>query len=300
MKIERLYAITVYLLNHGRTSAAELARQFEVSVRTIQRDIDSLGLAGIPVAAFSGRDGGYEIAKRFRMDSRLADAGDYSRILTALGGLVSATDDREARRTLEKIAGMAGPGTGMILDFSVLREGEQQLLETLRAAVRDKRTASFIYTGNDGKTQECTVEPVAVLYRWYSWYLLAYHPGKGAYRTYKLVRMREIRTGAPFEREHGPAEKVLRRADQADSRRYTEVLVKCGREAAVRAGEYLKGEGIERYPDGAVLMQLRVVENEQLWLGLLLSLGDQVEVVSPERIRRRVGETAEKIAALYR
>ena len=68
----------------------------------------------------------------------------------------------------------------------------------------------------------------------------------------------------------------------------------------MRAGEYLKGEGIERYPDGAVLLKLRVVENEQLWLGLLLSLGDQVEVVSPERIRRRVGETAEKIAALYR
>ena len=138
MKIERLYAITVYLLNHGRTSAAELARQFEVSVRTIQRDIDSLGLAGIPVAAFSGRDGGYEIAERFRMDSRLADAGDYSRILTALGGLVSATGDQETRRTLEKIAGMAGPGTGMILDFSVLREGEQPPLETLRAAVREK------------------------------------------------------------------------------------------------------------------------------------------------------------------
>ena len=195
---------------------------------------------------------------------------------------------------------MAGPGTGMILDFSVLREGEQQLRERLRAAVRDKRMASFTHTGNDGKTQECAVEPVAVLYRWYGWYLLAYHPGKRAYRTYKLARMREVRTGAPFAREHGPAEEVLRRADQTDSRRYTEVLVKCGREAAVRAGEYLKGEGIERYPDGSVLLKLRVVENEQLWLGLLLSLGDQVEVVSPERIRRRVGETAEKIAALYR
>ena len=58
---------------------------------------------------------------------------------------------------------MAGPGTGVILDFSVLREGEQQLLERLRAAVRDKRTASFTYTGNDGKAQECAVEPVAVL-----------------------------------------------------------------------------------------------------------------------------------------
>ena len=77
------------------------------------------------------------------MDSRLADAGDYSRILTALGGLVSATGDREARRTLEKIAGMAGPGTGMILDFSVLREGEQQLLEILRAGRSGKADGLF-------------------------------------------------------------------------------------------------------------------------------------------------------------
>ena len=111
------------------------------------------------------------------------------------------------------------------------------------------------------------MEPVAVLYRWYGWYLLAYHPGKRAYRTYKLARMREVRTGAPFAREHGPAEEVLAPGRSDDSRRYTEVLVKCGREAAVRAGEYLKGEGIERYPDGSVLLKLRVVENEQLCWG---------------------------------
>ncbi|HAH62027.1 MAG TPA: YafY family transcriptional regulator, partial [Treponema sp.] len=59
MKIDRLLAVTIYLLNHEKTSASALARQFEVSVRTIQRDIESLCLAGIPVAAEYGADGGY-------------------------------------------------------------------------------------------------------------------------------------------------------------------------------------------------------------------------------------------------
>ena len=104
MKIERLYAITVYLLNHGRTSANELAKYFEVSVRTIQRDIDSLCLAGIPIISVTGATGGYEISSQFKLDKHLATSNDYSYILTALKGLVSATNDQNAKHTLEKIS----------------------------------------------------------------------------------------------------------------------------------------------------------------------------------------------------
>lgn len=124
MKTERLYAITVYLLNHGRTSASELAEYFEVSTRTIQRDMDSLCLAGIPVVAVNGAAGGYEISDRFTMEKGFATADDYARIRTALRGLVSATDDQGARHTLEKITHASDSGdSGIILDFSVLREG---------------------------------------------------------------------------------------------------------------------------------------------------------------------------------
>lgn len=86
MKTERLYAITVYLLNHGRTFASELAEYFEVSTRTIQRDMDSLCLAGIPVVAVNGAAGGYEISDRFTMEKGFATADDYARIRTALRG----------------------------------------------------------------------------------------------------------------------------------------------------------------------------------------------------------------------
>lgn len=104
MKMERLYAITVYLLNHGRTSAHELANYFEVSVRTIQRDIDSLCLAGIPIVAITGAAGGYEVSEQFKLDKHLATSNDYSYILTALKGLVSATNDPNDKHTLEKVA----------------------------------------------------------------------------------------------------------------------------------------------------------------------------------------------------
>lgn len=301
MKIERLYAITVYLLNHGRTSAGELAKHFEVSLRTIQRDMDSLCLAGIPIIAFNGAAGGYEISDRFIMDRGFATSDDYSYILTALRGLVSATEDQRAKDVLEKVTHISPPGdNGMILDFSVLQEGDQTLLQQLQTAVLEKRTVEFTYTNNNGETRTHSVEPVAVIYRWYAWYLLAYSRIKQDYRTYKLVRMSDLRiTDQPFEREHKPAAAILQEADRTDSRQYTELLLRCKSAARARVREYLKGSIVREYPDGDVLMKATVVENEQFWLGTLLSLGDAVEIISPEKIRKRLLESAEKIIFLY-
>lgn len=82
MKKDRLYAVTLYLLNHGKTSASELAKHFEVSVRTIQRDIDVLCQAGIPICAFTGTNGGYEILSDFKMKVNLASEDEYAYMAT--------------------------------------------------------------------------------------------------------------------------------------------------------------------------------------------------------------------------
>lgn len=302
MKIERLYAITLYLLNHGRTSASELAKHFEVSLRTIQRDMDSLCLAGIPVISIAGATGGYEISDTFKMSRELATPEDYSYILTALKGLVSATEDRRAKNTLEKITRVSQAGeNGIILDFSVLRETDQSVMQTLQTAVREKCEVTFTYTNNDNETRTHSVEPIAVLYRWYAWYLLAYSKVKKDYRTYKLVRMHSLQmTGRPFEREHQSAETILREAEQTDSRQYTDILVRCTAAARARTVEYLNGCILQEFPDGDTLMRLTVVENEQFWRGTLLSLGDTIEVLEPERIRRQLLQAAEAVTSLYK
>ncbi len=305
MKIERLYAITIYLLNHGRTPASELAAHFEVSLRTIQRDMESLCLSGIPVISIAGPTGGYEIAERFRLDHQFATSDDYACILTALQGLVSATGGQTARRTLEKIASVSRPADNcLLLDFSVLREGDTVALQALQSAIAGKRMVSFTYTNNNNETRTHSVEPVAVLYRWYAWYLLAYSRVKRDYRTYKLVRMSSLEiTDTPFTKEHEPAELILQKNDAADSRIYLDVLVKCRPAAVSRIKEYLNGTILRENPedpsDGSILMELTVVENEQLWLGTLLSLGDNVEVLAPEKVRRQLLEAAEKIVSLY-
>lgn len=302
MKTERLYAITVYLLNHGRTSANELAEYFEVSVRTIQRDIDSLCLSGIPITAFTGASGGYEISEHFKLDKQLATSNDYSYILTALKGLVSATNNPKAKHTLEKVAHISKQNdTDIILDFSVLHEGNQTALPMLQTAIAQKRVVDFIYTNNNNETRTHSVEPIAVLYRWYAWYLLAYSRAKNDYRTYKLVRMSDLKiTDEPFGKEHESADIILKNSDKTDSRQYTDVFVKCSEKAQSRVREYLNGTVIKKLPNGDTLMKLTVVENEQFWIGTLLSLGDDVEVMAPKTIRKRLADAAAKIVSLYK
>ncbi len=106
-------------------------------------------------------------------------------------------------------------------------------------------------------------------------------------------------TAAPFEKEHESEAATLRASDKTDSRQYTEILIKCRESAKARVREYLKGTITQEYANGDALMKATVVENEQFWIGTLLSLGDAVEVVTPEKIRRRLLESAEKIVSLY-
>ena len=150
-------------------------------------------------------------------------------------------------------------------------------------------------------TRSHSVEPVAVMYRWYAWYLLAYSRAKDDYRTYKLVRMRDLKLmDDSFSKEHESASVILERADRTDSRRYLSVLVKCKDAARLRAMEYLRGVVVSELPDGGVLVRLTVVENEQLWFGTLLSMGDEIEVIEPEELRARLADTSEKILSLYK
>lgn len=302
MKTERLYAITVYLLNHGKTSASELAKRFEVSTRTIQRDIDSLCIAGIPVIATGGITGGYEISDQFNIDQELTTSGEYSLILTALRGLISATGSQTAKHTLEKLTRSSNPeDSGILLDFSVLREGDPAILQLLQTAVTEKRAVRFTYTNNNNETRVHCVEPIAVLYRWYAWYLLAYSRVKDDYRTYKLLRMSGLEiTEEAFIKEHETADAIFQKTNRTDSRQYTDVLLFCKQSAKSRAMEYLKGHVVEEMPNGDVLLRTCVVDNEQFWFGALLSLGDEIEVIEPEAVRERVLYTAEKIVRQYR
>ena len=303
MKTNRLYALTLYLLNHGKTSASDLAKHFEVSVRTIQRDIDALCQAGIPICAFTGTNGGYEILSDFKMNNQLMSKDEYAYIVTAINGLKTVTNNPMADDIYEKITAISkSNNTGLILDFSVLREGDEKLLQMLQSAVKNRQVVKFTYTNNSGETREHSVEPIAVIYKWYAWYMLAYNTAKKDYRTYKLVRMEAVCiTGDKFSKEHMSAEGILNDCNNSYQGKdiSTKVRLRCRGNAIHRIKEYLNGQLIETFEDGTVIMEIHIVENEQWWIGVVLSQGKEVEVIEPEYIKEQIINSAKEILFLY-
>lgn len=303
MKTDRLYALTLYLLNHGKSSASELAKHFEVSVRTIQRDIDALCQAGIPICALTGTNGGYEILSDFQMNNQLASKDEYAYIATAINGLKAVTNNPVADDIYEKITAISkNSNTGMILDFSVLREGDEKLLQILQSAVKNKQVVSFTYTNNAGETREHCVEPIAVIYKWYAWYMLAYNMAKQDYRTYKLVRMEDVCiTEDEFSKEHKSAQDILNDCDNSYQGKdiSTRVRMRCRGNAIHRIKEYLNGQQIKNCDDGSSIMEIHIVEKEQWWIGVVLSQGKEVEIIEPEHIKERLINSAKDILFLY-
>lgn len=300
MKNDRLYAMTLYLLNHGRTTGRALAERFEVSVRTVRRDVDALCRAGIPVVTLNGAGGGYELDRDFCMDRRLTTPQERAYMRTALRGLATAGLAVDADAALEKLPAAHGAETNVVLDFSVLGERDGERLRQLQRAIAERRAVRFGYTNAEGMKRVHTVEPIAVVYRWYAWYLLAWSRVREDYRTYKLARMDDVEaTGELLTQTHPPAEEILRERDGADGEQCMEIEVRCAPEARIRAIEYLNGTPLQTYENGDVRMRLRVLESEQLWFGTLMSMGGRVEVLSPEHVRRRMLEAAKEIVGMY-
>lgn len=296
----------MYLLNRNVVSAKELAERFEVSVRTIVRDVDALSLAGIPISSSTGASGGYEILDTFKLNKQITTMEDYLFIITALKGMCSAYDNKKINTTLEKLL-TAGyykdEEQRVFIDFGVVREGENipEFVREIEEAIHNKSIIEFDYTDNAGQKSHRTVEPLALNYRWYAWYLLAYCTGKNAYRLFKLNRFTDLTvTDQPIHCEHGNVPELLEKQWSNDTRRYIPMKLLCKAEARVPIMEYMKGKIVEERENGDFVMVTHGIENQRLWFSLLLGFGDSVEVLEPQEIIELLKEKALQIQNLYR
>lgn len=302
MKIDRLIGITMYLLNRDKASAKELADRFEVSVRTIVRDMDALSGAGIPIASYPGSGGGYAILDTYRLDRRFATAADYRNILTALQALLTAYDSRELSDTAEKLPVQSGPPQHVFFDFSVCREGTytEPYLRLLDRAIGQRQIVRFDYTGADGICHPRRVQPLALSYRWYAWYLFAFCEHKQDYRIFKLNRMEHLTAlSHTFPDIHGDTAALLRQHWERDRSDLVTVTLRCRPVVRAAVMEHFHPELLEQEDSGALLYRFTVPQNERFWFSMLLGFGNDVEVLEPAWLRQRLTEKAEEILALY-
>ena len=191
--VNRQLEMVYILMNKGSVTAEELAERFEVSTRTVYRDIDSLSMAGIPVYANRGKGGGIRLMEHFVLDRRLLSKEEQGRILAALASL-RETGASQDIRILEKLETFfkAEPLDWVAIDFSDWSGRRGELYGQIKEAILGRHLMAFDYYGQYGDMMRREVEPIQLLFKEYTWYVRAYCRIRGAMRLFKVLRMKRV------------------------------------------------------------------------------------------------------------
>lgn len=299
MKIDRLVAIMNYLLRHGKTSAQKLAEEFEVSARTIVRDMETLGQAGIPIQSACGSDGGYSIIDTYVIDKAIMNRQDYGHIMMALYALLSTYASKEVAHTMDKVFPFYDKADiPLQLDFSVANEKQEinTYIAILERAIRQRKMVAFRYTNNENKVRQIQAEPVRLEFKWYNWYLTAYYARHQDYCMFKLIRMENLEM---LKREntidHANREIVI-----SDDRKVVTVTLRGNARIKSKCREYLNGEVREEYADGSFVYQFTAPENEFFWFGVILSFGNNVTILEPRSVIDRIVSVCDAASKQYK
>ena len=221
MKVHRLLSIVMLLLTNKRIGAQELAERFEVSLRTLYRDLETINAAGIPVVSFSGPNGGYEIMEQYHIDRQIVTLEDLRSIMTALNGLEASLKDPQLHDVIAKVgvlitkaeqAKLEESGDELLFNANLWRgrEADSGTISALRRAARFRHVVRFRYVTARGDEEEREAEPVGLAWKGYAWYLHAWCRLRRDFRTFRLTRIRDCRV---FEERFAPRGVSLKELD---------------------------------------------------------------------------------------
>lgn len=299
MQESRLFRIVYYLLNKGRSTAPELAEKFEVSVRTIYRDIDAISSAGIPVYATQGKGGGIFILEDFVMEKSLLSGQEKEQILMALQGM-TAVDGKNSSELLTKLGSLFQTKTmdWIEVDFSdwVKKTAGQEVFEELKRAIFGRHIVRFQYFGGSGEFTERRAEPVKLVFKSKDWYLYGYCLLRNDYRLFKLTRIRQLEIQPEtYSREIPESAKAGIKLEKTKT---ISVKLKFDQKAAFRVYDEFTDQ-VTKDSQGNLYVETELPENDILY-SYLFTFADLVEVLEPEFVRQKVRKKLTDIHNKYR
>ena len=292
MQVERLFTIVFLLMNGSCATAKTLAERCSVSVRTIQRDLDTLSLAGIPVCSRRGYGGGVGLRKEFTIDRAVMTEREQEDILHGLQAL-QATGYPDARDALNKVAALfrrTAQDSWLRVDFATWCASgfDREKFDQLKNAILGRKVIAFTYFSSENRVSEKCAEPFCLLFRERAWYVYAYDRQKDREMTLRASRIRNLRvTEETFERvmQGDP----LAEPDYASDHVLQRVVLRVKAEYAFRVFDEFPEQAIHPQPDGTFLIDEPMPINT--WLtGYLLSFADGLEVLAPPTLREILRE----------
>ncbi len=295
MKMERLIGIITILQQRRKVTAPWLAEKFEVSKRTINRDIEELCQAGIPIVTTRGPEGGISIMEGFQLDTSVFTAEELEAIFVGLSSVDSVSKTPRAKYLTEKI-GMIPLADNMVIDLaSFYKDSLSDKIELLKVAIKKRKCVSFRYYYGKGEADKL-IEPVLIIFKWSDWYVFGYNRERRDFRMYKLKRLWELKmTEETFEKREIPKEKMEFGSHMTD-----DIMITAIYDASVkyRLVEEYGPDWFCTCADGKLLAKRGFSSYEDA-VNWFLSLGSKVEVIAPADFRQRMKEEVEKVYNRY-
>ncbi len=204
MKIDRMLTIIVILLNRSRISAKELAEKFEVSVRTVYRDIEAINMAGIPIISYPGNNGGFGIMENYKLNHQLLTLNNLYSILSALKGINSTLEDVELESSIEKLRNLIPQDKTHHLDlhmeqiiigmppWAYTSKQKQLVKKNIRNTITQSQLITITYRNYTNATSTRQIEPMSLVFKGYTWYLFAYCHLKTDFRVFRISRIIDL------------------------------------------------------------------------------------------------------------
>ncbi|WP_207695195.1 hypothetical protein DOK67_0001269 [Enterococcus sp. DIV0212c] len=204
-KIERILAMIVLLLDNEVVSTAQLAQRFDVSKRTIFRDIETIELAGFPIISYAGRNGGFSLVNSFKLRTYTYSGEEKQDIINALNvkeSLFGSVDQKNMiKEKIELMQGATNKEKKLKKSFSF----ESPTMHRLEIEIETKKKINHInlalkqnnklvinYVDNKGEYTQRTIHPYELMLMNGSWYIFSYCETRAAFRYFKVTRIRQL------------------------------------------------------------------------------------------------------------
>ena len=294
MQINRLIEMVYILLNKKTITAKELSDHFEVSQRTIYRDIDTLSAAGIPIYTNKGKGGGISLLDNFVLNKSIISEKEQVEILSSLQSL-KALNVQDVEPVLNKLAAMFGKNNTGWIDVDFSRWGsnpdEREKFSIFKTAILNKTMVSFDYFGSNGKKTERTVEPLKLVFKGYAWYVYAFCNIKNDFRIFKVSRIKNLEIKEELFIRNAP-ENIFMESNDVNTNMIRVVLKIHSRMTYRVFDEFGYGSVVEN-PDGSFIVAIELPDEEWLY-GYILSFCGDAEVIEPKSIRNGIKKRLEE------
>lgn len=300
MKLDRLLGILTILLQNDRVTAPSLAARFEVTRRTIGRDIDVLCQAGIPIVTHQGGGGGISIAEGYKLDKSVLTSDELSGIIAALRAIGSVSEKSRVERTLDKLSANKDTVVSLrepiAIDLASHYKGSLTTkIELIKKAVLSQRLIEFDYYYEKGETHR-RIAPYLVIFQWTAWYVFGYCLKRQDWRLFKLARLWDLRlceeTYTPREI---PPEKRNFNAHLPDDKKLVALF-----DPSVKY-QLIEAYGLNCFNEmenGKLLFENGYTHRDYM-ISWLLGFGGKVKVLEPEDMAEEISRIAVKIVERY-